>query len=488
MLDQNPKPANPVADDAGVVNLQPRPLSGLATRAGSSRSSAGEERRALTFTLILTTAAAVCFVSLASTDGAIAGETQRLGLLLVALGLASEFLSYDLGYAMAGSVASIPYSAAVVVSPHSSTVSAILVAELITQILYRRTLIKSTFNIVQAALTFSLGALCFRALSSFTFHDLRGAAFGDALFHLAIPISVLVGVTTAVNAMSVSTVVAVSRRQPILATLGRASPATWKVFVPTILLCFYLAWLSANLGLAGTVGLVLPMVLARQLLRTTVELTKFTEELLDLMVAAIEARDPYTSGHSKRVAKGSTIIAKALGLRPREVERVAVAALLHDVGKIDERFAPILAKEGRLTPEEWAIMKTHPVRSAELVGKVSSLRDIVGPVRHHHENWDGSGYPDGLKGEEIPLAARIIMFADTLDAITTDRPYRRALGLEDARAEFLRFRGRQFDPAICDRILAPDVWKELYQGVVATNRGSKEYTNSSETELLHFKA
>jgi polar amino acid transport system substrate-binding protein len=115
-------------------------------------------------------------------------------------------------------------------------------------------------------------------------------------------------------------------------------------------------------------------------------------------------------------------------------------------------------------------MKRHPIRSAELVGLLTSLRDLVRPIRHHHENWDGTGYPDGVQGNEIPLASRIIMFADTLDAMTTDRPYRKALTMEEARREFIKFRGRQFDPTICDRILSPDVWEELF---LATNKADK---------------
>jgi HD-GYP domain-containing protein (c-di-GMP phosphodiesterase class II) len=107
-------------------------------------------------------------------------------------------------------------------------------------------------------------------------------------------------------------------------------------------------------------------------------------------------------------------------------------------------------------------MKRHPIRSAELVGLLSNLRDVVPAVRHHHENWDGTGYPDGIKGEAIPLASRIIMFADTLDAMTSDRPYRKALTVEEAKAEFIRFRGRQFDPSICDRILEEAAWVEIY--------------------------
>ncbi|MEP7346065.1 MAG: HD-GYP domain-containing protein, partial [Gemmatimonadaceae bacterium] len=219
---------------------------------------------------------------------------------------------------------------------------------------------------------------------------------------------------------------------------------------------------SVNLGILGTAGMVIPMIAVHQLYRTTTELSNVTEELLDLMVAAIEARDLYTSGHSQRVAKASEIIAKALGLSAAQVERVTIAALLHDVGKIDEAFAPILAKEGRLTPEEWEIMKRHPIRGAELVGMLSSLKDIVPAVRHHHENWDGTGYPDGISGEQIPLASRVIMFADTLDAITTDRPYRKALGIEEAKSEFMKFRGKQFDPGICDSVVSERVWEQLY--------------------------
>src|SRR5437016_844263 len=175
------------------------------------------------------------------------------------------------------------------------------------------------------------------------------------------------------------------------------------------------------------------------------------------MVAAIEARDPYTSGHSRRVADKARVIAKAIGLREKDIERIVAAALLHDVGKIHEVFGPIISKPGRLTPEEQVIMRTHPVKSAELAGKVTELRDVVPLIRHHHENWDGTGYPDGIGGDAIPLGSRIIMFADTIDAMTTDRPYRAALGEAAVRGEMKKFRGSQFDPIIYDRLLAsPD--------------------------------
>lgn len=107
-------------------------------------------------------------------------------------------------------------------------------------------------------------------------------------------------------------------------------------------------------------------------------------------------------------------------------------------------------------------MELHPVKSAELVAKISELQDIVPAVRHHHENWDGTGYPDRLKGREIPLASRIIMFADTIDAMTTDRPYRKALGETEVRAELAKFRGTQFDPDICDALLQSPDFNRLF--------------------------
>ncbi len=180
------------------------------------------------------------------------------------------------------------------------------------------------------------------------------------------------------------------------------------------------------------------------------------------MVKAIEARDPYTSGHSRRVAHYSKIIARGIGLTAHEIERVGIAALLHDVGKIHEVYAPILRKPDKLTPDEWAIMQTHPIKSAELVSTVSQLQDIVSAVRHHHENWDGSGYPDGLAGEDIPLGARVVLFADTIDAMTTDRPYRKALGEAQVRAELIKYRGKQFDPEICEKLLASPLFGLLF--------------------------
>jgi putative nucleotidyltransferase with HDIG domain len=219
----------------------------------------------------------------------------------------------------------------------------------------------------------------------------------------------------------------------------------------------------------GAFFFAVPLLGLRQLYKVTGDLEQTNRELLELMVAAIEARDPYTSGHSRRVADKARLIARAIGLREKEIERIAAAALLHDVGKIHEVFGPILSKPGRLTAEEQIIMRTHPVKSAELAGTVTQLRDVVPLIRHHHENWDGTGYPDGLKADGIPLGSRIIMFADTIDAMTTDRPYRAALDAPAVRKELLRFRGTQFDPSICDALLRSSEYSKLFAPAVSVD-------------------
>jgi putative nucleotidyltransferase with HDIG domain len=209
----------------------------------------------------------------------------------------------------------------------------------------------------------------------------------------------------------------------------------------------------------------LPILGLRQMNTTNLELAQTNRELLELMVKSIEARDPYTSGHSRRVKEYAVHIARLIGLSSAQVEKIGTAALLHDVGKIYDKYAPILLKEDRLTPQEWAIIKEHPNDGANLIATMTRLRELVPAVRHHHENWDGTGYPDGLRGDDIPLASRVIMFADTFDAMTTKRPYRGPLGEEEVRSELIKCRGRQFDPEIADRLLASDFWRTLFPPV-----------------------
>jgi response regulator RpfG family c-di-GMP phosphodiesterase len=163
------------------------------------------------------------------------------------------------------------------------------------------------------------------------------------------------------------------------------------------------------------------------------------------LIAAVEARDAYTGEHSQAVVKHATDVARALGLPEEQVIDVAHVALLHDIGKIAIPDA-VLRKPGRLTAEEWEIMRTHPIASERLICNVEGLSHLSSAIRAEHEHWDGSGYPDGLAGADIPIASRITLVCDAYHAMTSDRPYRGALSQDEARAELIRSSGIQFCP------------------------------------------
>ena len=179
---------------------------------------------------------------------------------------------------------------------------------------------------------------------------------------------------------------------------------------------------------------------------------EFHKNIILILGKALDYYSPYTRGHSERVASISASIAEALGLPSKEIRKIYWAGILHDVGKI---FVPqeIINKPDKLTDEEFELMKQHSVKSYELVKEIKGLEDIAKIVRHHHERWDGKGYPDGLKGEEAPLGARIIAVADAYDAMTSERPYRRALTPQEALEEIVKGSGTQFDPNIVNAFL-----------------------------------
>lgn len=164
---------------------------------------------------------------------------------------------------------------------------------------------------------------------------------------------------------------------------------------------------------------------------------------------AIEARDPYTAGHSERVTEYSVKIARRMNLSDDEIEKIRYAALLHDIGKINIK-EDILNKPGRLTPDEYRVIQQHPSIGAKIMEPVKEFREILPYMYHHHEWYNAGGYPGGVRGDKIPLAARIITVSDAFDAMTTDRPYRRAMPVEIAIDEIIRNSGTQFDPRVVE--------------------------------------
>jgi putative nucleotidyltransferase with HDIG domain len=172
-------------------------------------------------------------------------------------------------------------------------------------------------------------------------------------------------------------------------------------------------------------------------------------EAVETLNATVDARDPYTAGHSHRVQEIALAVARELGLAGKDLDAIAHAGLFHDIGKLGVPDA-ILTKPAKLTEQEYALMKEHPADGANIVAKFGRLRGAVPLIRHHHERWDGNGYPDSLAGTSIPLGAAIVGLADAWDAMTTDRPYHRALHQEEAEAELRAHRGTQFAPAVVD--------------------------------------
>jgi ribonuclease P protein subunit RPR2 len=179
------------------------------------------------------------------------------------------------------------------------------------------------------------------------------------------------------------------------------------------------------------------------------ELKRSYRATVRALANAVEARDAYTGKHAERVAAYGLELGRVAGLQLADAPEIEFGFLLHDVGKVAVADA-ILFKDGRLTAEEFALMRRHPVVGWEILREIDFLGDAKLVVRHHHERWDGAGYPDGLAGEDIPLSARVFSVADTLDALTTDRPYRPACSYAEAREVIRAEAGTQFDPAVIE--------------------------------------
>jgi response regulator RpfG family c-di-GMP phosphodiesterase len=181
-------------------------------------------------------------------------------------------------------------------------------------------------------------------------------------------------------------------------------------------------------------------------------------EFAKVLAYTLEEKDPYTSGHSERVCYYSDFISKRLSFSPKDRSELQIASYLHDIGKIgiSNRF---INKKGTLTPTDWAIIKQHTKKSIELLIPLNLSSNILSYIQHHHERYDGTGYPDGLSGEQIPLGARIIALSDSYDSMTSDRPYRKPLNNGDAKSELTKNAGKQFDPKLVSLFL--DVLREM---------------------------
>ncbi len=212
-----------------------------------------------------------------------------------------------------------------------------------------------------------------------------------------------------------------------------------------------LGWLMAEIafkvGLWATLLFMVPLLLARYSFTKYTELRDLFYGSVSALSQAIDAKDGFTRGHADRVSRIAGAVARDMGLGEAEIEQIELAALLHDIGKIGVEDR-ILMKPAKLESDETELMRRHPIYGASILEPSAALRPLVPMVKHHHENYDGSGYPDGLKGEAIPLGSRIIIVADAYEAMTSDRIYRKAIGHDRAMDQLNRYKGVQFDPKV----------------------------------------
>jgi len=211
--------------------------------------------------------------------------------------------------------------------------------------------------------------------------------------------------------------------------------------------------LSLPSGIWLSLVMVFPLLLARYAWKLYLDATRYREQLLTAFVSSMEARDPYTQGHSQRVGEYAQCIARQLRCSAQQIDSLREGALLHDIGKIGVSDL-ILHKPSALSREEREIMQQHPVIGADIVEKVGLSDAVLEMIRSHHERCDGKGYPDGRLAGELRLSTRILAAADAYDAMTSDRPYRSSMSLEQAREELQRGKGTQFDADVVEALLA----------------------------------
>jgi len=361
------------------------------------------------------------------------------------------------------SVGLIPIVATVPLFGPSVALASTAVSQVLARaFLQRQSRLKAVFNTSQFTLAIGLGSVVYDTLGG-------PVLFGEELYAAQVyqssyaefplvdtlgPLVGLIAVYFVTNVLLVSAVIAIDTGKRISDIWRQLAPIAFANDLASSSLSLFVVFAFWGLDVWGILVVLLPLFFVHHAYGAQHKLAKQNREILEFTIRTIEAKDPYTSGHSVRVASLSRELAEALGLSAGRVDEIETAALLHDIGKIDFAFSELIGSPSGLTDLERDMIRSHPERGARLLASLSNLSDnILSAVRYHHEHYDGNGYPDGLTGNEIPLAARIIMVVDTVDAMLSNRPYRAALTVEEVASELRRFSGRQFDPTVVAKFL-----------------------------------
>jgi putative nucleotidyltransferase with HDIG domain len=315
----------------------------------------------------------------------------------------------------------------------------------------KASLTKIAFNTGQMVLTFLLPALAYLALGG---RPLLGEPLLAGQFtHMVVPLVVAATLGIVVNFALGGLGYAMIHNLTLRRVWREAFSWVIASQVALGLLGLAIAQIMAIEGPLGFALFVVPLVVARQTHSRYISLRETYAETVRSLVAALEAKDPYTKGHSVRVARITVAVARQMGFEDAEVERIEYAALLHDLGKIGISRS-VLSKPGTLTDDEFDKIREHPDIAARILESVPFLEDVRPVVQDHHERVDGLGYGRGLVGEDLSTAARILAAADSYDAMTADRPYRGAMPQAAAVAELRANTGTQFDPDVVDALIA----------------------------------
>ncbi len=428
--------------------------------------------RAITWYVWATVGLAIVCFGLIDWEGfAALPESARWGLIaLTFLGVASEAFAVSReggDSASRVSLTFLPLIAACLLFGQVGAVLFIGITEAVTETLIRRKdRLKATFNVAQSVVA--------AALAGWVFYLLGGEALalhlGTDNFHPhVLPVLAFGFVALITNHIAVSIALVLTRptelKDVVLSSFSRIG-GTVLYDIAVLPIALLIAFLYYHHELGGLVVSILPLIFIRHAYGSKYRVELANRDLLDALVTAIETRDPYTSGHARRVQDLAARIGKEIRLGPKRMEELKAAALLHDIGKIEVVYENILKKPSQLTPEEHKIMQSHVHRGVEILKSMSSLNNrVIEAVRHHHELYNGRGYPDKLKGDDIPLFGRIIKLSDAVDAMLSDRPYRSALSLDEVRQELERCKGTDFDPKLAKVVIETRLLEEHHNQI-----------------------
>ena len=318
--------------------------------------------------------------------------------------------------------------------------------EIIADTITRKTVwYKILFNASQYALSAGIAGMVYQGL---------GGVVGLVnISNYIIPAVICAIIYFLINSNLFMIVVSLSEEVPILSVWKKRIKGTVATYIALAPIGFIMAMVYVSVGIWGIILFFFPLILARRSFELYTKMRKVYLDTIRALAAAIDAKDPYTKGHSERVSEMSLALAQELNLSDRDIENIEYAALLHDIGKIGIADN-ILGKNSSLTNEEFDKIKEHPIMGAKIIEPVDFLKNSYEAIYHHHEKYNGTGYPDGLKEKDIPLSARIIAVADAYDAMGSDRPYRKKLSKDEILNELKDQAGKQFDPEIVKALIS----------------------------------